>query len=262
MGLTEGLRILVTASTRGLGRGAAEVLLEEGALVVINGRSTESVEKTLKELRARYEGRVYGVAADITKRSEAYSLVERAVEYLGGLDSIVYVTGPPRPGTFLEVSDEEWEENAKLLVFNAIWLVKAALPYLRRSRNPSIVLSSSIAVKEPIENLALSNILRISIHGLLKTLSRELGREGIRVNAVMPGYIETDRIRRLIEDKARREGVSFEEAYRSFSREIPLGRIGTPREYGRVVAFLVSEYASYVNGASIAVDGGLMRSVF
>jgi len=262
MRLAEGLRVLVTASTRGIGRGVAEALLENGASVVINGRSRENMEKALRELREKYEGRIHGVVADLTSRDEVYRLVRESVELLGGLDSVVYITGPPRPGTFLEIKDDEWEHNAKLLVFNAIWLVNASLPYLRRSRNPSIVFSTSIAVREPIYNLALSNVLRISIHGLVRTLARELGREGIRVNAVVPGIIETDRVRKLVEDKAIREGKPFEEAYREFFSEIPLGRPGKPIEIGRVVAFLVSEYASYINGASIPVDGGMLRSVF
>ncbi|ADV64344.1 short-chain dehydrogenase/reductase SDR [Desulfurococcus mucosus DSM 2162] len=237
-------------------------MLEEGARVVLNGRTRESVEKALSELRGKYEGRVYGVAADLTRREDVHRLVEESARYLDGLDSVVYITGPPRPGRFLEIREDEWEENTRLLILNAIWLVNASIPYLRRSRNPSIVFSTSIAVKEPLGNLALSNVLRLGIHGLVRTLARELGREGIRVNAVMPGYIETDRVRRLIEEKAGREGKPYSEAYRDYVSEIPLGRLGSPKEYGRVVAFLVSEYASYLNGASIPVDGGLLRSVF
>lgn len=262
MGIVEGLRVLVTASTRGLGRGAAEALLEEGAKVVINGRSRDNVEKTLGELKSRFGDRVHGVAADLTVREDVYRLVDEAVKFLGGLDSIIYITGPPRPGTFQEIREDEWEYNARLLVFNAIWLVNASLPYLRKSSNPSIIFSTSLAVKEPIDNLALSNVLRLSIHGLVKTLAKELGREGIRVNAVMPGYIETDRIRKLIEDRARRGNKSYEEAYREFVSDIPLGRLGSPIEYGRVIVFLASKYASYLNGVSIPIDGGLMKSIF
>ncbi len=262
MGIVEGLKVLVTASTRGLGRGAAEVLLDQGAYVVINGKNPDNMAKALSELRVKYGGRVYGVVADLTSKDDVYRLVDEAVKYLGGLDSLVYITGPPKPGKFTEIGVDEWEFNTRLLILNAIWLVNAVLPHLRKSSNPSIVFSTSVAVKEPIPYLALSNVLRISIHGLMKTLARELAPEGIRVNAVLPGHIETERTRKLIESKALKEGKTYEEVYREFASEIPMRRLGKPTEFGWVIAFLISKYASYVTGASIPVDGGLLRSHF
>jgi 3-oxoacyl-[acyl-carrier protein] reductase len=256
----EGYRVLVTASTRGIGRGVAEVLLEEGARVVINGRSHESVKNTLEELKLR--GEIYGVPADLRKREDVQRLVNMAAELLRGLDAVVYVTGPPKPALFSELKPEDWEDAARLLSLSAVWVAYYSLPHLEKSENPSLTFLTSIAVKEPIPNIALSNVMRVSVHGLVKTLARELGPRGIRVNAIMPGYIMTDRVRQVAEDRARREGKTVEQVYREMASTVPLGRIGEPKEVGYLVAFLISRYASYITGASIPVDGGRMVSIF
>ncbi|MCX8185077.1 MAG: SDR family oxidoreductase [Sulfolobales archaeon] len=254
-----GFRTLVTASTRGIGRGVAEVLLEEGARVFISGRSKESVERALAELRPL--GEVYGYPADITVREQAEDLVENACEYLGGLDGLVYVTGPPRPGTFSELDLNDWEFGVKLLTMSAIWITRKALPCIEKSERGSLVYVTSTAVREPIPNLALSNVLRVSVHGLVKTLSRELGPKGIRVNAVAPGYVVTDRTTQLARDISARTGKSVEEVFSEWSSEVPLRRLGTPREVGYVVAFLLSPLSSYVSGVVVPVDGGRTRSL-
>ena len=258
----EGYKVLVTASTRGIGRGIAEVLLSEGSYVFINGIHDETVSKAIKELGNTYSGRVGGLRADLRRGEEVRELVSRAVEFLGGLDSLVYVTGPPKAGYFRELSVDDWVNGVNLLIMSAVNLVREALPYLRASGKASIVFSTSVAVKEPIPNIALSNTLRISIHGLMKSLARELGAEGIRVNAVMPGYVLTDRVRYLAMDRVRREGGSIQEVIKGMSSEVPLRRMADPHEVGYVVAFLISRYASYINGASIPVDGGLLKSQF
>ncbi|MGC9115184.1 MAG: SDR family oxidoreductase [Fervidicoccaceae archaeon] len=257
----EGLRVLVTASTRGIGFGIAKVLLENGAKVMINGRSKEGVLKSLERLRALGEGRSYGKAADIAVKEDAVRLVREAASTLGGLDSLVYVTGPPKPGYFSELNYNDWEDGIRLLVSSAITLAKESIAFLKESSNPSMVFLTSIAVKEPIPNIALSNVLRISVHGLVKTLSRELAPMGIRVNAVLPGHIETERSVQLAADKASREKRSVEEVLREMASDIPMKRLGKPEEVGYAVAFLVSPLASYITGAFLPVDGGILRSV-
>lgn len=258
-----GHKVLVTASTRGIGRGVAEVLLAEGAKVVINGTREETVRKALRDLEERFgKGNVKGIMADIRFEEQVKALVDEAVRFLGGLDSLVYVTGPPKPGFFRELSASDWIDGANLLIMSAVNLVRESLPHLKQSRNPSIVFLTSVAVKEPIPNIALSNTLRIAVHGLMKTLAQELGPEGIRVNAVMPGYIMTDRVRQLAKDRSVREGRSPKEVIDEIAGKIPLGRIGDPKDVGYVVAFLLSRYASYVTGASIPVDGGMLKSQF
>ncbi|ABM81442.1 SDR family oxidoreductase [Hyperthermus butylicus] len=255
-----GMKVLVTASTRGIGRGVAEVLLEEGAHVVINGRTRESVEKALEALRGK--GRVYGIAADLSVREDVERLVKEAARLMGGLDAVVYIAGPPRPGKFEQLGLEDWELAARLLALSAVWIAYYSLPYLKESKNPSMVYLTSVATREPLEDLALSNTMRIAVHGLVRTLARELGKYGIRVNAVMPGYILTDRIRQIAEKRAKERGVPVEQIYQEMASTIPLGRIGEPREVGYLIAFLISPYASYINGASIPIDGGYLRSVF
>ena len=262
MSILEGYKVLVTASTRGIGRGIAEVLLSDGAKLFINGAHEESLSKALKELRSVYGNQVSGLKADLRKASNIKELVRKAIKFLNGLDSLVYVTGPPKAGFFRDLSISDWADGVDLLILSAVNLVREVLPYLKKSGKASIVFSTSVAVKEPIPNIALSNTLRIGVHGLMKTLARELGPEGVRVNAVMPGYVMTDRVRYLAMDRAKREGRSFQEVIKEISSEIPLRRIADPKEIGYVTAFLISKYASYVNGASIPVDGGLLKSQF
>ena len=256
----KGYKIIVTASTEGIGRGIAEVLLEQGARVVINGRNPGKLEKAISDLSLL--GEVYGVYGDLSIPSQAETVVNKGVELLGGLDSLVYVTGSPKPGVFTGLSWEDWDEGINLLIKSALALTRRAISYLKSSENPSIVYSTSVAVKEPIPDIALSNVLRISVHGLVKTLARELGSMNIRVNAVMPGYIMTKRVVELAKERAREEGVTADNLINSISKGIPLGRIGNPREIGYVVAFLVSRLASYITGSSIPVDGGLLKSTF
>jgi 3-oxoacyl-[acyl-carrier protein] reductase len=172
-----GYRVLVTASSRGIGRGIAEVLCDEGARVVVNGKTRANVERAVSELSARGCS-VKGVTADLTVRSDVERLVDEAVEFLGGLDALVYVTGPPKPGRFTDLSLEDWDYGRRLLVDSAVILVYRALPHLERSSNPSIVFLTSVATREPLEDIALSNTLRIAVHGLVRTLARELGPRG------------------------------------------------------------------------------------
>jgi len=259
------LRIVVSASTRGLGRGVAEVLLHSGARVVINGSRRETVARAVEELRKAYgENRVHGVVADLTSPEETSRLVHEAAGVLGGLDGGVFVPPPPPPGGFSDVGLGEWRRWSEALTLSPVWFARAMISYLepRADSAGGLVFVTSIAVKEPIPDIALSNTFRISIHGLVKTLAYELGPRGIRVNAVLPGYFLTDRVKTLAEKRSRETGRPAAEVIADMGREVPLGRIGDPRELGGVVAFLLSPLASYVHGASIPVDGGRLRSVF
>ncbi|MCE4615024.1 MAG: SDR family oxidoreductase [Desulfurococcales archaeon] len=255
-----GYRVIVTASTEGIGRGIVEVLLEQGAKVVINGRTAGKMEKTISDLSLL--GEVYGVTGDLSVPSQAESIVDKGVEMLGGLDSLVYVTGSPKPGAFANLNWEDWDGGINLLIKSSLALTRRAIIHLKGSDNPSIVYSTSVAVKEPIPDIALSNVLRISVHGLVKTLARELGSMNIRVNAVMPGYIMTKRVVELAESRSKGDNVSVDEVIDSIGKGIPIGRIGNPRDVGYAVAFLISRLASYITGVSLPVDGGLLRSIF
>ncbi len=255
----EGYKVLVTASTKGIGKGIAKVLLQAGATVTVSSRSRKNVENAVRELSDL--GTVYGFVADLTKKNDVEALVQKAAEAMGGIDSLVYVTGPPRPGTFGEVSEGDWDYGIRLLIKSAIWVTREALPYVRSSGRGSVVYVTSVAVKEPIPNIVLSNTLRIAVHGLAKSLSRELAPQ-VRVNTVLPGHIMTDRAIQLAEDVAKRTGKTVDEVLAERAATIPMKRLGKPEDVGYLVAFLISPYASYITGASIPVDGGLLTSVF
>jgi len=259
LGIT-GDTAVVAASSSGLGKAAASALSREGANVVVNGRDEERLAAAVEELREDATGEVVGHAADLTEPGETAELVERAVDEFGGLDHLVTNAGGPPSKSFLETTDEEWQEAYELLVMSAVRLIREATPHLRADGGGSIVNSTSHSVKEAIDGLVLSNSVRMSVIGLEKTLSRELAPE-VRVNAVMPGAHATDRMEYLVENAVDRgEFDDYEESYDSWTEDIPLGDFGPPEEFGNLVAFLCSDRAAFITGEAVMVDGGDARS--
>ncbi|MFO7992469.1 MAG: SDR family oxidoreductase [Thermoplasmata archaeon] len=251
---------LVTASSSGLGRASAAALAVEGVNVAVNGRDEGKLDRAVTELRELGSGRVIGVRGDLTDGEDITEMVGKVVEKFGGIDHLVTCAGGPPSKPFLDTSEEEWYRSYDLLVMSVVRTVKECVPYLRESPRGTIVNITSISVKEAIDNLVLSNSVRMAVIGLMKTLSSELAPE-VRVNAVLPGYTETDRVKELIEQAVERGEIDgYEEGLQNFSSDVPLERIASPEELGEVVAFLSSEKGSYVNGVSIPVDGGLSRS--
>ncbi len=255
-----GSRVLVTGASQGIGYAAARAFLSEGARVVVNsshaGRLRRAVE-TLGEL-----GAVHGVVADLRERTDLDRLMDESVGHLGGLDTLVYVTGSPRPGTFLEQTFDDWEKASRTLVVSPAYLARrAAEAMLREGVRGRMVFLTSTAIREPIANIATSSVCRIAVAGLVRTLARELGPKGIRVNGILPGYIATSRIEEVLEDAARRKGTSLDAERVALEADIPLGRIGGPDELAHAIVFLGSEASSYVSGAMLPVDGARLRSV-
>lgn len=252
---------LTTASSRGIGFGVARVLAKAGADVILLSRSEENLKRAKEKIRAESDVEVSYVTADLTKRED----LERTVKELrniGEPDIFFFSTGGPKPGYFMEMDMEDWEGAVKLLLYPSVYLTKALVPAMEKKGFGRIVYSTSVAIKEPIPNIALSNVVRISMAGLVRTLAKELGPKGITVNGIMPGIIRTDRVIQLAEDRAKREGKTVEEALQEYAKPIPLGRLGEPEEIGHLVAFLASDLGSYINGAMIPVDGGRLNSVF
>jgi 3-oxoacyl-[acyl-carrier protein] reductase len=248
----KGRRALVTAASKGLGRASAEELTKEGAKVYIASRDPKTIEET-----GRAIGAAGWSASDVSKAGVPEALVESAVSKLGGLDILIVNAGGPPPGTFQTTDLESWEKGFQLTLMSAVRLVKAALPHLKESEQGRIIFITSIAVRQPIPNIVISNSLRGGVTGLAKTLARELATDGITVNCLAPDAILTDRTR----DIARSRGLDTEEEIRRQGEAAPMKRLGDPAEFGATCAFLCSRQAGYITGQTIGIDGGSLLGV-
>ncbi|HXW37655.1 MAG TPA: SDR family oxidoreductase [Nitrososphaerales archaeon] len=256
----KGRRVLVTASSRGIGFGSAKAFLEEGSRVVICSSNHDRLSQAEKQLGTL--GEVHALAADLRLESDLDKLVDQTLERLGGLDHMVYVAPPPPPGTFMANGYKEWREAAESMMVSPAYLCKRVGEEMVKSKTRgTMVLVASVAVREPIPTIATSGVARIAVSGIVRTLARELGPSGIRVNGVMPGYVDTDRVREILEATGARTGLGMSKARESMESEIPLRRIGTTEETANVILFLSSDLASYVSGAMVPVDGAILRSV-
>ena len=247
----KGKRALVTASTKGMGLATAMKLKDLGAEVFICSRN----EKRVNDLIINHGFK--GTRCDLSDPSSVFELSEKVKEELGGVDILVFNTGGPPPGG-LELSLEEWDKSFNLLLKSAVILLKELLPYMVERKWGRVIFITSVAVKCPVPELMLSNSLRIGLLGLMKTLIHHYSKYNITFNAILPGYILTDRLRQVIEVRSKTEGRAFEEVLKEVEEKVPLKRVGKPEEVANVIAFLASDMASYVNGALIPVDGGLI----
>jgi 3-oxoacyl-[acyl-carrier protein] reductase len=249
---------LVAAATKGLGYAVAAQLLREGASVGICGRSAEHVDSAVAALRseAGQAAEVAGWTADVTRAEDCERLVENVVARFGQLDILVTNAGGPPGGTFDALDMSQFESAAQLTLLSAVRLIKLALPHLRRSDAAAILTITSVSTKQPVAGLLLSNVYRPAVAGLTKTLSQELGQEGIRVNSILPGWTATERVGAILDYRSRQNATTREDEEARITANIPMGRMGLPEEFGRVAAFLVSPAASYVNGIMMPVDGG------
>ena len=245
----DGRVALVMGASRGIGRGIAFALAREGARVAISSRS----EERLGEVAEQIEGEVRAFAADTADLERVAELPGQVEAELGQIEILVTNTGGPPPGGALDNSGEEWEEAFRSLVLAPRALIEAVLPGLRERGWGRIVNVSSSSIREPIPALTLSNANRMAALGLFETLASEVAGDGVTVNTVATGMIATDRLRSM--------HGSLDEAERAARERVPAGRLGTPEEYGDLVAFLCSERAAYLTGAVIPLDGGLLRSV-
>ena len=246
-------RALVGGGGSGIGAGIAGALSDEGAAVVIAGRTADRLAATATAIGART------VVADLARPDGPAMAVASAVDQLGGLDLLVVNSGGPPAGTFEQLGEEEWSAAIDGTLRSSIRLIRAALPHLRAGSGPAIVVNLSSSVREPIAGLTTSNVLRPGLVGLIKNLTAEIAP--IRINGVAPGRLATDRVRTLDAMRAEAEGLSVEEVQRQAEARIPLGRYGTTTEMGRVATFLLSPAASYVTGAIVPVDGGMVRAL-
>ncbi len=252
---------MVAGGSRGLGFAVARALAAEGASVSIVSRDASAIEKAGAKIEKETGAPVLALPADVRGASAIARWRDATLRRFGGVDLLFTNSGGPPAGKFGDLDDAAWQSGFELLVLSAIRMVRSAVPSLRERGGGAIVLATSSSVKEPIANLTLSNVLRASVAALAKSLAAELAADRIRVNHLIPGRIATDRLRELDEIHAAKAGISLEEQQKRAASAIPLGRYGAPEEFGRAAAFLLSEAAAYVTGASLQVDGGLIRSV-
>jgi len=242
----------VAASSQGLGKSVALELAKEGAHVIICGRNKESLAATQNEINKAGSGEVLAIAGDLSLGADRQRILKIAFEKYQKIDILVTNSGGPRSGKFEELDQEDWHNAYELLLASTVDLIRGVLPAMKAQRWGRIISITSQAVKQPVANLILSNSVRASVVGLIKTLAGELGSYNITVNNVMPGYTETNRLKNLI---AANPKVS------QAINEIPLGRFGQPEEFAAAVTFLASERASYITGVSLAVDGGWIKHI-
>ena len=240
---------LVTAASRGLGFSVAKSLVSEGAQVIICGRNEESLKKATSSLGDLAEYYV----ADVSKKEDIQSMVKKISTNIVVLDGLFVNAGGPPPGTFSTLTDDDWKKAFDLTLMSAVWLTRETRLLLKMSDSASILYSTSISVKQPIDNLLLSNAIRPAVIGMMRTLATELAPDYIRVNAICPGYIQTERVDELL--------AASDTAEANITARIPLSRIGKPEEFGPVAAFLMSPVSSYIHGSLLLVDGGLYQGM-
>ena len=261
LGLTNKVA-LVAAASGGLGRAVAEELAAEGASLVICSRDTDRITKTAADIAENTGAHVLAVTADVSEPSHVRRLVESALARFAHVDILVTNGGGPPAGTFETLTTEQWEAATKLTLFSAIELARHVLPGMKERRWGRILNITSISVKQPVDNLMLSNSLRAGLTGFARTLANEVASDGITVNNILPGYTRTERVEELANAMAQKQGISADEFKARWEKEIPMRRLGEPREFAALAAFLVSERASYITGTSIQVDGGWIKSLF
>jgi 3-oxoacyl-[acyl-carrier protein] reductase len=251
--------VMVAGAGQGLGYGTARALAREGARVSICSHLADEIQAAEARLKEETGGQVMATVCDVRDPAAIQAWADRTVAAWGQVDGLFANAGGPPAGYFKEITDVQWQAAFELTLMSAIRLIRAVLPHM--PTGSAIVASTSSSVIEPIERLVLSNVMRSGVAGLVKTLADELAPDGIRINNLMPGRIDTERVMQLDRTAAEKQGTSFEDVRARSIAAIPLGRLGTIDEYGTAAAFLLSPAAGYITGAILRVDGGKMRSI-
>jgi 3-oxoacyl-[acyl-carrier protein] reductase len=252
---------VVAAASKGLGRAVAQELAAEGARVVICARGRESLDRARDQIAGDTHADVFAVVADLSTTAGIDAVAREAVARFGRVDILVNNAGGPPSGPFEQHTWDTWESAVHLTLRSAVELTRRLLPGMRERHWGRIINVTSIAVKQPVDGLMLSNSIRAAVTGWARTLATEVATDGVTVNNVLPGYTRTERVDQLNAVRAASEKVSVDEIQRRIEAQIPMRRLGEPREFGALVAFLASERASYVTAQSWAVDGGWIRAL-
>ena len=261
LGLKSRVAIVAAAST-GLGFAVAKELAAEGADVAICARTASALEKAAGAILQATGREIFWQALDVTDAAAVQKFVAAVEKKFGRVDICVTNAGGPPAKRFLEISLDEWRSAIQLTLLSTVYFAREVLPRMRANRWGRLVTITSVSVKQPIDGLLLSNSIRAAVTGLARTLANEFGAEGITVNNVCPGYTLTERLNELADKMASDAKIPREKIFERWSAEVPMKRLARPEEFAALVAFLASERASYINGATIAVDGGWVKSLF
>ncbi len=257
-----GKTFLVAAASKGLGHGVAEALAADGGRISLCSRTEADVNATADQLGKKYDTEVKGYVCDASDSASIKKWIADSLNDFGTIDGLLVNAGGPKAGKFDSFDDSQWEDAFNLTLMSAVRMIREVLPTMRANKSGSILTITSSSVKEPIDILLLSNVFRSGVTSLVKSLSSDLAPEGIRINNIVPGAIDTDRVRSNDAFSASKQGITAEEQKAKRIGTIPLGRYGTPSEFGKVGAFLLSDAASYISGATIMVDGAKSKTVW
>lgn len=254
---------LIAAASEGLGFGIAQEAVAEGASVSICGRSKDKLIKATDELKALSPSKIKSYPADMSSSVSINQWVDDTIKDFGTIHGLVVNAGGPPAGNFESFADDtEWQKAFELTLMSAVRLIRAVLPEMKKNGGGSIVVLTSSSIKEPIDNLILSNVFRSGVTSLAKSLSLDLAKYGIRVNNLVPGRIDTARVKALDQITSEKKGIPLAEVKKAMQDKIPLGRYGTIEEFGKAGVFLLSDAASYITGETFIVDGGSTRTVW
>ncbi len=253
---------IVAASSQGLGKAVALGLAREGAKLAICSRSESNINRAAEEIRQETGAEVLARAVDVTVYEQVQAFVAETQNHFGRVDVCVANAGGPPAKPFSDTTVEDWQAGVNLNLMSTLYFVREVLPLMQKRKWGRIVTITSASVKQPIDNLVLSNSVRSAVSGLMKTLSNEYGKDNILINNVCPGYTLTSRLDELSGRLAKAEGVDAGEIQQRWARQVPLGRLGRPEEFANMVVFLASERASYITGVSVAIDGGLVKGIY
>jgi 3-oxoacyl-[acyl-carrier protein] reductase len=253
---------IVAASSQGLGKAVALALAREGAKLAMCSRKADAIEAAADEIRRTTGVDILAMAADVTRSGDVRRLVTETLQRFGRIDICVTNAGGPPSKSFAETTESDWAAAVDLNLLSVVHLAREVLPIMSKQRWGRLLTITSVAVKQPVDGLILSNSVRSAVSGLVKSLANEYGKDNVTVNNVCPGFTRTARLTELAARLATNEGVAREQAEERWTSQIPLGRLAEPEEFANAVTFLASERASYITGVSIAVDGGLVKGIY
>ena len=252
---------IVAASSQGIGRATAEGFAEEGCRVAMCARNEATLTQAAEAIRRRYGVEVLAEAFDVTQAPAVRGFVEKVAARFGGVDICVTNAGGPPAKGFLAASNDEWQRALELNFLSTVYFAQEVIPHMQKKKWGRIVTITSIATKQPVADLVLSNAVRAAVVGLVKSLANEFGKDGILVNNVGPGYTATDRLKDLAASRSKATGKTQQEIFEGWAADAPLKRLGEPREVADTIVWLASERASYITGQTILVDGGIYKGL-